>query len=273
MKKIIFAILLTSFTSFLSAQVLITNGTPGNPTPNPNALLEIYSKNNNKGLLMPKVSLITTDNPSPFPGHITGMTVYNTNTTTATALTSVTPGIYYNDGSSWNKMEVQIPTVGDIKYSNVATDHDGWYLLNGRAVSTLSATAQSAASSLGFTALLPDSSDRYLKAKSASETLGATGGNTAVTLTQANLPNITYNATTSNTGAHSHTYNDRASGIVNSVEAGNTKTVVDNDATTSTTSSAGAHTHTFSISTGGSGTPLNLQPKYLSAYIFVYLGQ
>lgn len=273
MKKLIFAVILTSVASSSDAQVLITNGTSGNPIPNPNAQLELYSQNNNKGLLMPKVSLVTTDNPSPLPGHIAGMTIYNTNTSTATTLTSVTPGIYYNDGTSWNKMEVQTPTVGDIKYSSVATDHDGWYLLDGRAISTLSVSAQSAASLLGFSSSLPNSADRYLKAKSASETLGAAGGNTSVVLTQANLPNVTYNATTSSTGAHNHTYNDRASGTVNSVEAGSTKTVVDNDSTTSTTSSAGAHTHTFSVFTGGSGTPLNLQPKYLSAYIFVYLGQ
>lgn len=271
MKKLIFAIIFYSFTSH--AQVMITNGTSASAVPNSNALLQLYSQNNNKGLLMPKVSLITTDNPSPLPSHIAGMTVYNTNTSTATTLTSVTPGIYYNDGTSWNKMEVQTPTIGDIKYSNVSTDHDGWYLLDGRAVSTLSSSAQTAAGSLGFTTAIPNSADRYLKAKSASETLGAAGGNTSVVLTQANLPNVIYNATTSSTGAHSHAYNDRASGTVNSIEAGSTKTVVDNDSTISTTSSAGAHTHTFSVSTGGSSTPLSLQPKYLSAYIFVYLGQ
>ncbi|WBX98633.1 hypothetical protein [Chryseobacterium gambrini] len=94
MKKLIFAVILTSVASSSDAQVLITNGTSGNPTPNPNAQLELYSQNNNKGLLMPKVSLVTTDNPSPLPGHIAGMTVYNTNTSTATTLTSVTPGIY-----------------------------------------------------------------------------------------------------------------------------------------------------------------------------------
>ncbi|GAA5086535.1 hypothetical protein GCM10023210_08510 [Chryseobacterium ginsengisoli] len=273
MKKLVFAIILLSINSFINAQVLITNGIPTNPTPNPNALLEIYSQNNNKGLLMPKVSLVTTDNPNPLSSHIAGMTVYNTNTSTTTTLTSVTPGIYYNDGTSWNKLEVQTPTVGDVKYSNVTTDHDGWYLLDGRLISSLSSTAQTAASSLGFTSVLPNSADRYLKAKSASETLGAAGGNTSVVLTQANLPNNTYNTTTSSTGAHNHTYNDRASGTVNSIESGSTKTVVDNDFAISTTSSAGAHTHTFSISTGGSSTPLNLQPKYLSAYIFVYLGQ
>jgi microcystin-dependent protein len=253
---------------------MITSGVPANPTPSNNAILQLYSENPNKGLLMPKVSLTATDNPSPFPNHLAGITVYNTNTSTVNNLTSVSPGIYYNDGVSWNRMEVQAPTVGDIKYSSTPDDHDGWYLLNGRAVSTLSSTARNNAAAVGFTTTLPNSTDRFLKAKSGTETLGTTAGNTSVTLTQANLPNVTYtNIVTQTTGAHSHTYNDRANGALNSTEGSTTQTVVDDGFTTLNTTSAGAHTHTFSISTGGSGTALNLQLKYLSAYIFVYLGQ
>ncbi|MBB6372511.1 hypothetical protein [Chryseobacterium shigense] len=271
MKRINYIILLLATFNIANAQVLITVGTSPSPVPNTQAILELYSQGQNKGLLMPKVSLTATNNASPLPGHIAGMTVYNTNTTT-TALTGVTPGFYYNDGINWNKLEVQLPTVGDIKYSSTAPDHDGWYLLNGRAVSTLPAAVQTRAASLGFSTTLPNSSDRYLKSRSGSETLGSTGGSTSTALTQANLPNVTYNTTTVSSGTHNHTYNDRASGTTNSSEGGSNMTVVDNDATTSTTSSTGAHAHTFSVSTGGSNTPLNLEPKYLSAYVFVYLG-
>jgi microcystin-dependent protein len=274
MKKFnyLFILLLTCFLS--KAQVMVTNGVPANPTPNTNAILELYSVNHNKGLLMPKVSLAATDNPSPLPAHIAGITVYNTNTAAVTQLTSVSPGLYYNNGTSWNRLEVEAPATGDIKYSSTATDHDGWYLLNGRNISTLSATAQASATSLGFTTTLPNSADRFLKAKAATETLGAVGGNSSATLTQANLPNVAYtNVATQTTGAHTHTYNDRANGSLQSTEGGTTQTVVDDGAATLATSALAAHTHTFSISTGGSGTPLNLQPKYLSAYIFVYLGQ
>ena len=112
-----------------------------------------------------------------------------------------------------------------------------------------------------------------LQQRLAKERLGTTSGSTSVILAKANLPNTTYNATTTSAGAHTHTYNDRASGITDSVEGGSNRTVVDNDSETSTTSSAGAHTHTYNLSTGGSSTPLNLTPKYLSTYIFVYLGQ
>lgn len=272
MKKLNY-IFLTLACSFFQAQVLITAGNTASPSPNRDAALELYSQNSNKGLLMPKVALVATDNPSPLPSHIAGITVYNTATATATALTSITPGFYYNDGTSWSKLEVQLPTVGDIKYSSTAADHEGWYLLNGRATSTLPIAAQTNATSLGFSAAIPDSSDRFLKSKSATETLGAIGGNSSATLLRANLPNTVYNATTTSAGLHAHGYNDRASGTTTSIEVGSTKTVVDNDSTTSTTGSAGAHTHTYNLSTGGSSTPLNLQPKYLSAYIFVYLGQ
>lgn len=271
MKKTQYIFLLVTTCILSKAQVMIIDGVQPSPTPNAQAILELYSQN--KGLLMPKVALTATNNASPLPAHIAGMTVYNTATATTTPLTGVTPGFYYNDGASWNKLEVQLPDVGDIKYSSVSTDHDGWYLLNGRAISSLSASAQARATSLGFSTSLPNSADRYLKAKTTAETLGSNGGNTSVTIGQANLPNITYNATTSNTGNHTHTYNDRASGVTNSAEGGNNKIVVDNGSTTSTTSTDGAHTHTFSVSTGGSNTPLNIQPKYLSTYIFVYLGQ
>ncbi|PQA95842.1 hypothetical protein B0A69_05590 [Chryseobacterium shigense] len=272
MKKINYTLLFLAAFNPLSAQVLITAGNALSPTANSQAVLELYAQNKDKGLLMPKVSLAATNAPNPFPSHMAGMTVYNTNTTAA-ALTGVTPGFYYNDGTSWNRLEVQLPTVGDIKYSSTPGDQDGWYLLDGRAISGLPSTVQSRAVSLGFATVLPNSADRYLKSKSASETLGAISGNTSVALTQANLPNITYNATTTTNGAHTHAYNDRASGTTNSIEAGSTKTVVDNDSTTSTTSNAGAHNHTFSVATGGTNTALNLQPKYLSAYMFVYLGQ
>ncbi|WP_048505896.1 hypothetical protein [Chryseobacterium angstadtii] len=272
MKKINYIIVLLAIFNTLNAQVLVTAGNAPSPNPNSQAVLELYAQNNNKGLLMPKVSLTATNAATPFPSHLAGMTVYNTNTTT-TVLTGVTPGFYYNDGTSWNRLEVQLPNIGDIKYSSIPGDQNGWYLLDGRAISTLPAAVQTRATSLGFSTTLPNSTDRYLKSKSGAETLGATGGSTSVAITQANLPNVTYNATTTSDGAHTHSYNDRASGTTISVEGGSNRTVVDNDFTTSTTSSAGAHAHTFSVSTGGTNTAVSLQPKYLSAYIFVYLGQ
>lgn len=271
--KNFFTLTVLSFTFHLiNAQVVISDGLSSN-SPNANALLELRSLNNNKGILMPKVSLVATNNPSPFASHLAGITVYNTNTSTITVITSVTPGFYYNDGSSWQKLEVQKPIVGDIKNSTLSTDHDGWYLLDGRNISLLPLVAGNNATLLGFTGSIPNASDKFLKAKTGSEVLGTTGGNSSVVLTQTNLPNVTYSGNTNNAGDHSHQFNDRASGITTSIESGNTRTIVDNTTGTLTTDTSGSHNHTFTVTTGGSNTPLNLQPKYLSSYFFVYLGQ
>jgi hypothetical protein len=253
------------------AQVKITDNLTS-PTPNSDAVLELESISNNKGLLMPKVSLSDTANPSPLANHVAGITVYNISNVNPALPTGVTPGLYYNDGTSWLKVEAQIPTFGDIKYSNLPADHQGWYLLDGRTLASLPVTPRANATALGLTAL-PNATDRFLKARaSAAETLGALSGNSSVTLVQANLPNTAYSASTISAGSHTHTYSDRASGSLASSESSVTS-VIDDGFEVNTTSSAGAHTHTFSIPSGGSGTPLDLEPKYLSTYIFVYLGQ
>jgi hypothetical protein len=69
-----------------------------NPTViNPNSILELESPN--QGLLMPRIALTATTNPSPLTSHIAGMTVYN-----ITSQNDVLPGIYVNDGSKWLKL-------------------------------------------------------------------------------------------------------------------------------------------------------------------------
>lgn len=263
--------LLLFISGFSTAQVKITDNLTS-PTPNSDAVLQLESINKNKGLLMPKVSLTATTNPSPLASHIAGITVYNISNVNPALPTGVTPGLYYNDGNSWLKVEAQIPTFGDIKYSSLAADHQGWYLLNGRTLASLPVVPRANATALGLT-VIPNATDRFLKARaSAAETLGALSGSSSVTLVRANLPNTAYNGSTISAGAHTHNYNDRASGEVASTESSVTS-VVDNGFEVNNTSNAGAHTHTFSIPSGGSGTPLDLEPKYLSTYIFVYLGQ
>lgn len=78
----------------------------GTPTVNPNAMLEIEATN--KGVLLPRVELVTTDVATPLAAHVQGMTVYNTASTpaanTAPARNRVEPGFYYNDGAKWNQM-------------------------------------------------------------------------------------------------------------------------------------------------------------------------
>ncbi|MEI8086987.1 MAG: hypothetical protein WCG93_12305 [Paludibacter sp.] len=103
MKKILFTVSMACiclFTSNLKAQVTIGN----NNTPDVNAILDLQS-NTNKGLLLPRVALTATNNPSPTSAHTAGMTVYNTATTSVNNGYDVSPGFYYNDGTKW----VQLP--------------------------------------------------------------------------------------------------------------------------------------------------------------------
>lgn len=99
MKKHILLLAFT-FAGLLAAhaQTKIKDGSvTGSALPNANALLELES--NNKGFLLPRVTLSATTAFTPLTAHIAGMTVYNT----ATA-GDVTPGYYYNDGARWVKL-------------------------------------------------------------------------------------------------------------------------------------------------------------------------
>jgi len=84
---------------------------------------------------------------------------------------SVSEGLYANNGTQWFRLSTEDMPFGYIKYSVLAGDHSGWYLLNGKAVSSLPAVAQANVASLGFTATIPDAANRYLKAKTGTEVL------------------------------------------------------------------------------------------------------
>lgn len=93
--------------SSVSAQVTIGSNNP----PNNNALLDLQEENDGsstKGLLFPRVELVATDNFAPMAAHVKGMVVYNTATTpydVATDMsTRVSPGLYYNDGTKWERL-------------------------------------------------------------------------------------------------------------------------------------------------------------------------
>ena len=108
MKKIIF---LLSFVAFFAiqtdAQVTIGSEFP----PNKSALLDLNedSLGSTKGLLLPRVALKSTVDASPLLEHVEGMTVYNTGTTNTSesgyvAGTYVSPGLYYNNGTQWERL-------------------------------------------------------------------------------------------------------------------------------------------------------------------------
>ncbi|MGN6438786.1 MAG: hypothetical protein ACTHMM_19740 [Agriterribacter sp.] len=91
------ALLLTAMLGYAvhsQAQLKVGN----NPTViNPDAILELQSSN--KGLLLPRVALSSTTNPSPLTSFVNGMLVYDTVTTG-----DVTPGMYYCDGQKWVRL-------------------------------------------------------------------------------------------------------------------------------------------------------------------------
>ncbi len=83
-----------------------------NPTSiNPNSVLEIESTN--RGVLMPRIPLLSTTNPAPLTTHIAGMTVYNT-----ANINDITPGFYYNDGSKWVKFAQNFTVNNGMNISN-----------------------------------------------------------------------------------------------------------------------------------------------------------
>ncbi|ANF49110.1 hypothetical protein A0O34_00420 [Chryseobacterium glaciei] len=175
-----------------------------------------------------------------------------------------------------NMLQMPIPEIshspGDIKDSYATTDHDGWYLLNGRNISTLTATANAVAISLNFNTTLPDFSGYYAKAAK-NESLSAAGGNASYTLTKQNMPNFAISGSTLGGGSHSHTATDRTPYGAGPIWGHATDGTVNwAQSTTRTTSSNGAHTHTLSLNSNGSGQAFGLTPAFLAVNTFVYLG-
>lgn len=82
--------------TFIYAQVGI-----GTTTPNADAALDINGASG--GLLLPRVALTSTTSPTPHTMNVEGMTVYNT-----TTVADVSPGIYYNNGTVWIKLDTTL---------------------------------------------------------------------------------------------------------------------------------------------------------------------
>jgi len=55
---------------------------------------------NKKGLVIPRVKLVSINSSLPMSSHIAGMIVYNTDAS-GSVPNNVVPGFYYNDGSKW----------------------------------------------------------------------------------------------------------------------------------------------------------------------------
>jgi len=71
----------------------------GDTAPNRNAVLDLNANdtdNGSKGLMLPRVALMSTMSSYPLTEHIQAMLVYNT-----ASVNDVFPGPYYNDGTKW----------------------------------------------------------------------------------------------------------------------------------------------------------------------------
>jgi hypothetical protein len=199
---------------------------------------------------------------------------------------TINPGTFIYalwNGTSWTVQTPSIASgsalVGDCKSGLQPGDHGGgWILLNGRLKSTLTTTQQTAATSLGIGANLPDATGRGF----AQGTLGAQLGSS--TITQANLPNVNLTAASVSAGTPSGT-------IANSVvaklftansggfnggwfqmvdRAGFFQTNPSELAVSSTFTGAALPTHNHTVPLGGSGTAY--LPASIGVNQFVFLG-
>jgi len=162
---------------------------------------------------------------------------------------------------------------GTVKESLRPNDHNGWYKMNGRAISTLPAVAQSNASAIGLSGTLVNTNGRLMKQGTPFDT----GGSDTTTLIRANLPNVNLTGVTSTAAAHTHSltaggynFTQNAAGNAYVFRAGR-GTV--SGTTAITLPAAGAHSHTGTVNTGGTGTPLSILPQNISYSYFIYLGQ
>jgi hypothetical protein len=64
-----------------------------------------------KGFLIPRVALLDINNFAPLTSHVAGMVLFNTAT-----VASVTPGIYFNDGTKWIPGSKQGNATGEMQY-------------------------------------------------------------------------------------------------------------------------------------------------------------
>ena len=188
-------------------------------------------------------------------------------------------------GVTWKKISGNSPmsviNYGDVKTGFQAADHNGWIKLNGRAKSTLSATQQTQATSLGIGTNLPNADNAFLVQNG--RALGDVFGANTKTIAQANLPNVTLGGTTTSDGSHTHTINVNSNtvtfvsgGTVAAMAEGNTNWTAGNaQYNASVISTAGNHTHSLTTSSMNGNvtqTTLDITPKSLSINTFIYLG-
>jgi hypothetical protein len=218
----------------------------GTTTPHASAKLDISSTN--KGFLPPRM---TSAQRTSISSPAAGLMVYQTDGTT---------GDYYYNGTSWQLLSSA--NFGDIKTGIQSADHNGWIKLDGRLKSSLTATQQSQATTLGIGSYLPDASNAFLVQNGG--TLGGVTGSNTIYLAQNQLPNVTYSGTI-NDVAHGAVYGSSASGVFTRYVGSSWGNA-----------SGGGVTESFSMSIplngGVTQQTINITPKSLAVNTFIYLG-
>jgi hypothetical protein len=165
---------------------------------------------------------------------------------------------------------------GDVKYSELSTDHNGWYLMNGRNISTISnVSAQVEASSI-FGSNLPNMDNKYFIADYSTGTRMTNVGQNNFTVANNNIQSMTI--TTTENGNHSHTFNDYYGGADDNSSINTSETPGDGDVPyayasfANSTATAGNHRHEVTVGTG-SPSSIDNRPVSKKMYAFVYLGE
>jgi hypothetical protein len=163
---------------------------------------------------------------------------------------------------------------GDVKYSEISTDHDGWYLMNGRNISTITNISAKQEATTIFGSTLPDMDNKYMIADYSTGARMTNIGQNSFTVANSNIQSATI--TTATNGDHTHTFNDYYGGENYNTAINTSETPGDGDSPfayfSNTTASSGSHTHTVDIGTG-SPTSIDNRPVSKKMYAFVYLGE
>lgn len=128
----------STFTLFTCFILMAYAGTAqvgvGTTSPHISAQLQVgAASGNTKGFLPPRVALTGTGDGSTIATPATGLMVYNT-ATAGTSPSNVTPGIYYYDGSKWQRVINQQPDA-TVDFSVNANPNTGGTTFTGTAVS------------------------------------------------------------------------------------------------------------------------------------------
>jgi hypothetical protein len=254
-----------SYYLFLLFYSLLANAQVGIGTTNPQATLDIRETNPaapsaKAGIAISQVSVL------PTTGNRAGQLIYLTTNNS----------YYFYNGSIWQPLVSGGSAVfGDVKNGYQTTDHNGWVLLNGRLLTTLTPTQQVTAAALGFVANLPNVADKSIVGASPTKALNTTGGADNVILSRDQLPDFSLN-TLPGEGMHTHLYYWPTYTTTYVAAGSNAVSYIYNYGTFWSNYNGyydGAHTHTTeSVNGGVPQSAINIQNPYITMNGFIYLG-